>query len=120
MPKINKQFEPAEQFEQLFVEIGEQMRQLNAAFERLEWLRSKAIAEFRAVRDAADKLEVFTEAEAAAVLKVTERALADLRRQHELPHSLFGIQPRYTRQHLKEICRILESRPRGTAIRSAA
>lgn len=102
-------------FEGLLAEIGEKIAGITGDLARLEWLRLKTQEEFAALRAEAARLELYTEAEAAKILKVSERALADLRRAHRLPHCSFGKKPRYTREQLKEICRVLESRPRGKA-----
>jgi len=113
--KTAKTFEPIAQFEDTMRQIGETMSLLNANFERLEWLRDRAIEQFRATADAAEKIETYTEAEAAELLKVSERTIGDLRRDGLIPFLSFGQSARYTRQQINEICRIVESRPKGSA-----
>lgn len=113
--RTDKRFDPVTQFEDTIAEIGERMNELRSAFERLEWLRETAAKQFRQMAEAAERVEVFTEAEAAEQLRVSERTIADLRRAELIPFCRFNNQSRYTRQHINEICRILESRPRERA-----
>lgn len=110
-----KQFEPAEQFDALLNEIGEKIAAVTGDLARLEWLRLKTAEQLSTLRAEAERFEIFNESEAADALKINKRMLADLRRDMDIPHCMFGNHPRYTKRHLAEICQILESRPRGMA-----
>lgn len=121
MAQTAPQFDPIEQlsaalnaYEICEAEMAAIMPRLRFSFERIE-------AELENVRKYRDQLDVFTEAEAAAVLKLTETSLAAYRRDNDLPHLRFGSMVRYTRQHLDQIVSFFESRNAGKSqLRRAA
>lgn len=112
------QFEPAAQIEQTCEEFVTSLGAARSAVDRVLFLKDKLLADFKALRVQADALEVFTEEEAAILLKLDEkpataaRHLASLRKQFDLPHFKAGNKPRYTKQHLIEICDILAVNPK--------
>jgi hypothetical protein len=55
-------------------------------------------------------LEVFTETEAAKVLRMSAATLARLRESEHLPHFRAGMLVRYTNRHLAEITELLAAR----------
>jgi hypothetical protein len=71
--------------------------------------------ENRRLRDAAEtvNLVVYTEPEAAEVLRMSQDTLARLRAELDLPHFRAGMLVRYTNSHLAEITEILSKPARG-------
>ena len=111
-----KQFEPERQVEAATVEFDDAIQAAEAAVSRLQRLRNRLASEIENLRSEREQLEIYTEEEAAEILKIERpQLLADLRRRHDLPHFLAGREPRYTKEHLAEICRRLEvnSRAKG-------
>ncbi|MCW5955251.1 MAG: helix-turn-helix domain-containing protein [Pyrinomonadaceae bacterium] len=108
MQRATKQFDPGDQFDQLLNEIDATLNETAAKFDRLIWLRKKIAEQFDAARQAAERLELFTEEEAAEILRTEPRMLADLRRKFDLPFCRLGRDVRYTRSQLTEICGLLE------------
>lgn len=100
---MDKQFDPHSQMEQVFAELDVKLHELAAIAERMKWLRERVAAEYAAARDRAEAIETFTEEQAAEIFHVKKTHLADLRRQHNLPHCKFGDFVRYTRQQLLEV-----------------
>jgi hypothetical protein len=113
MQKANKQFDPSDQFAELLNEIDATLQDTAAKFDRLNWLRKKMAEQFAAAIAASDTIDIYTEAEAAEILKLGsgkqgENALRHLRSKFGLPFLRFGREVRYTREHLREICSLLE------------
>lgn len=121
MARTAPQFDPIEQlssalnvFEIKLAEIETILPRMRFAFERIE-------SELGRVREQRDRLDYYTEAEAAALLKLKEDQFATLRRLNDLPHVRFGMTVRYTRQHLDQITDFFDSRNAGKPhIRKAA
>jgi len=111
---MRKEFDPAENFEQITDEMAVMMSDLSAKLARLEWLRLKMAERIAQAETDAARFETFTEAEAGLLFKLhadaekAGRAMADLRRLHDLPHIRLGREVRYTREHLREITALLE------------
>lgn len=103
-----KQFDPGAQFEALMNEIEAELIDTQSKLARLAWLREKIAAEHAALAAAVDTLDVYTEEEAAALLKTDARMLADMRRRFNLPFFRVGREVRYTGEHLREATALLE------------
>ncbi|MEO7672982.1 MAG: hypothetical protein ABIU09_02765 [Pyrinomonadaceae bacterium] len=116
MLKKSSQFEPQNQIVVACDELQKAMIEAQAAISRVNWLKDRLLSEFESVRAAQDSLEIHTEAEAAAMLKIEVKHLADLRRRYDLPHCSFGNKPRYTKEQLRVICSILEINSKGKAV----
>ena len=121
MLKKPKQFEPQQQITVAFDELQKAMSDARAAIDRVDWLKDRLIQEFEAIKDAQDDLEIYTEEEAAKMLRIERNHLADMRRRLDLPHCSFGNRPRYTKVQLLEICKSLAINSKGklTAKRAA-
>jgi len=107
-----RQFELDEQIDTTAADLESAINNAKAAVDRLFRLKRRLAGEIATLRGVRDKFEIFTEAEAAAILKLDkgetgERLLAALRRRFSLPHFVAGREPRYTRQHIQEITEIL-------------
>jgi hypothetical protein len=121
MLKKPKQFEPQQQIVIAFDELQKAMSDARAAIDRVDWLKDRLIQEFEAIKGAQEVLEIYTEEEAARMLRIEKTHLADMRRRLDLPHCSFGNRPRYTKVQLLEICETLELNSRGkVAARRAA
>lgn len=110
-----KQFEPESRLTETIRELDKTFREAGAILGRMEWLRLNLVREIEQLRAERDMLEIYTEAEAAALIRIEVKHLADLRRRLDLPHCSFGNKPRYTKGQLVEICSILEIRSKGRA-----
>ena len=115
MIKTAKQFEPDAQMDNAIGELVSALNDAAGAIERLSRLKSVLSIEIEQRRAERDALEIYTEEEAAMLLRLdstsptrAKKHLADLRRRLSLPHVSFGNKPRYTKRHLMEICSILE------------
>ena len=123
---MQKQFDPAENFDSIAEEVDALCFDLTAKLDRLKWLRGKIAEQIARAQTDADRLELFTEAEAGLTFKLNsdptkaERAMADLRRRHDFPHVRAGREIRYTREQLREVAALLEmnSKPRRGENRS--
>ena len=113
MLKKPKQFEPQQQIVVAFDELQKAMSDARAATDRVDWLKDRLIKEFEAIKGANEVLEIYTEDEAAKMLRVEKTHLADMRRRFDLPHCSFGNKPRYTKTQLLEICETLEMNAGG-------
>lgn len=111
---MQKRFDPTENFVQIAEEVDLLIGDLTAKLDRLRWLRGKVSEQVTTALAAAERLEMFTEAEAGQAFKLhtdpskAERAMADLRRRHDFPHVRAGREVRYTQEHLREITTLLE------------
>ena len=111
-----KQFETSEQIGRTLADLDAALADAAQATSRLERLRGKLAGEIAEIQQAADDLDFMSEKEFAAEIGIKETLLADLRRRYELPHSVFGSEPRYTREHRRRIAEILEVNSRkGTS-----
>lgn len=108
MQRTHKQFNPSGQFESLLTELESVLVDAEAKISRLAFLREKIAADHAALAAALDTLDVYTEDEAAAVLKTDPRMLADMRRRFNLPFFRIGREVRYTGEHLREATALLE------------
>jgi len=122
MIKANKQFDPQMQFELTMTQLDIEFQAVRSTLERLQWLRSKVADEYAAIRDAADQLDVMTEADFAAELEVNQALLAKHRKQFDLPHVSIGGRIRYTREQRRAACDILSTggRAKTAAFKRAA
>ena len=89
-------------------ELQQAMTDARAAIDRVNWLKDRLLDEYKKIRESEDQLDIYTEEEAAQMLKIERTHLADMRRRMDLPHCSFGNRPRYTREQLREICSMLE------------
>lgn len=111
-------FDPATQLDNAFAALETAVIEAQATLGRIGFARERLQAEVDEMRRERDALEVFTEAEAAEMLKLGEHCregraeehLGELRRQLDLPHCKLGTKVRYTREHLREIVAALEVR----------
>lgn len=87
---------------------------------RMNWIKSKVVAELEQIRDEREKLELYDEPAAATILKIEPNHLGDLRRRLGLPHINFGNKIRYTKRHLSEIISLLEIKQPDRTSRKAA
>lgn len=87
------------QFEILLAEV-------NGVLPRMEFMRQRIADELAAVREERERLEIMTEAEAAASLGIKVDHLATMRRSRPgyFPHIAFGNKIMYSRRQLVEIC----------------
>lgn len=120
MLKKAEQFEPQRQIVVAFDELQKAMTDARAALDRVNWLKDRLIGEFESFREAQDLLDIYTEEEAAQMLKIEKNHLADMRRRLDLPHCSFGNRPRYTKQQLREICEMLEINAKGKLVQRKA
>lgn len=102
------QFNFSAEFEETCRELGKALIEAQNAVSRMLWLKDDAARQYAAMQAAADALEIFTEAEAAELLKIEPAHLATMRRNLDLPHCSFGNKPRYTKAQLIRITEILE------------
>ncbi len=102
------QFNFSAEFEETCRELGKALIEAQNAVSRMLGLKDDAARQYAAMQAAADALEIYTEAEAAAILKLETSHLGKMRRNLELPHCSFGNKPRYTKQNLIRITEILE------------
>lgn len=116
MMKTAKQFEPDTQIDGAIGDLEKVLNEAGSVIKRLGRLKSLLNHEISQLREERDILEIYTEEEAAMLLKLDDtdaarakKHLANLRRSLGLPHVSFGNKTRYTKQQLKEICSILES-----------
>lgn len=116
-----KHFDPKAQFTDVLAEMDTKILGVAADLERLRWLRDRIAEQFENLERQAEQLQMFDEAQAAAMLGGSENPLkpeqlARLRRRYDLPHVKFGnLPPRYTARHLAEICEILTVRKKAPA-----
>lgn len=113
MSTPNKQFDPFAQAEQKAVEVDIWMQQGRALLEQMAWILRKQRDEIDQLRAERDDVEIYTEQEAATMLRVGSgtkafETLADLRSRLRLPHVKIGKSVRYTKNHIREICQMLE------------
>lgn len=121
MIKTAPQFEPDAQIDNALLELDKSLQDASGAIVRIERLKMRLAAEVEALRSERGRLEIYTEKDAAILLRITERQLADMRRRHDLPHCSFGNKPRYTKDQLVRICEIFEIRSKERpALRKAA
>ena len=120
MLKKAENFEPQRQIVVAFDELQKAMTDARAALDRVDWLKNRLISEFETFREAQDLLDIYTEEEAAQMLKIEKNHLADMRRRLDLPHCSFGNRPRYTKTQLREICSMLEINAKGRLVQRKA
>ena len=104
MSKLARQFDPNELISSALGDLDAAMNQAAATIQRIGRLKDRLAAEIDAVRAEREAMAIFTEAEAADLLKLKPAHLADLRRKHDLPHVNFGNVIRYTKPQLHSIC----------------
>lgn len=97
-------FDPAAQFDATIAEAETHIVAAVASLERLIWLRGKIADDIAAMRDAADELELYTEDEAAELLKITAWHLGCLRRKHNFAVVNLGNKIRYTKEQIAGVC----------------
>ncbi len=102
----NTAFDPVEQLAATLTELAGNLSDVNAGISRLEFMRQRIADELAAVRKERERLEMFTEAEAAGQLGLKTTHLADMRRARSphFPHIAFGSKIMYSRRQLVEIC----------------
>lgn len=124
MSRTAPQFNPQTQFDQALNEIDQAIQTARQAVDRLQWLKSKIAEDFDAMQRRADEIEIYTEAEAAAMFQIKPPHLADLRRRLDLPHVVLGSVIRYTKPQIAAIGEILSiggrSAGKTTKLRKAA
>ena len=113
MLKKPQQFEPGKQIVVACDELQKAMFDAQAAISRVNWLKDRLLSEVESIKADQEKLEIFTEADAAKRLKIEASLLADLRRRYDLPHCSFGNRARYTKEQLIAICSMLEISSKG-------
>lgn len=113
MLKTAKQFEPDQQIDSALGDFDEAIRTAQNVVGRMEWLKLQLVKEVEQLRRERDQLEVYNESEAAALLRVETKHLADMRRRHDLPHCGFGTKVRYTKEQLLEICSLFAVNTKG-------
>ncbi len=116
MLKKPQQFEPSAQIGVACDELQKAMLDAQAAINRVNWLKDRLLSEFETIRAEHESLEIYTEEDAAMLLKIETKHLADLRRRFDLPHCSFGNKPRYTKEQLISICSLLEINSKGKAV----
>lgn len=107
MSNLNKQFDPFTQAEQRAVELDLWIQEGRALLDRTSWILQKMQDENERLRAERDELEIYTEAEAAALLRVSDWTLGDLRRRHNFEHIANG-KICYTRKQLLAIVEALK------------
>ena len=110
-----QQFEPGVLIGTACEELQKAMLEAQAAINRVNWLKDKLLSEFETIKAEQESLEIYTEPDAARLLKIEPKHLADLRRRFDLPHCSFGNKPRYTKEQLLSICSMLEINSKGKA-----
>lgn len=103
---INSRFDPVEQLAATLTQFEISLAEINAVMPRLEFMRQRIADELQAVREERERLEIMTEAEAAASLGIKADHLATMRRSRggSFPHIAFGNKIMYSRRQLVEIC----------------
>ncbi len=106
MAQSNSQFDPIDQLATTLNEFETGLAEITAILPRMEFMRYRIAEELAAVRAERERLEMFTEAEAAAQLGLKPTHLADMRRARSphFPHIAFGSKIMYSRRQLIEIC----------------
>jgi hypothetical protein len=102
------QFELPAQIGEAVEKMDSSMVDANAAIERVRFLGNKLLEEFAAIQDRIEELELYTEEEAAAILKIDERQLSTMRKEFNIPHCKFGRVCRYNKSQLAAICAMFE------------
>jgi hypothetical protein len=120
MIRTAKQFETDTQIAAAFDELTAALSDATAQIERIGRLKDRLATEAEAMRSERDAIEIYDEAEAAALLRIEPRQLADLRRRLELPHIAFGPKVRYSKQHIGEIVAIFSTRKQERTARLKA
>lgn len=121
-------FDPQKMFGETLDAAELEFATLQASFDRLRRLKKMMADEFEKLQARAETFGVFTEAEAAKMLKLdnpnagdaeqAEKALATLRRRHHFPHVVFNRTTIcYTSAQIAEICEMLSV---NTKVRKAA
>lgn len=108
-----EQFDPIEQLSASLNAYEIVMAETEAILPRMRFTFERIERELAAVREIRDRLDYYTEAEAADQFKLKVTHLAALRRDHNLPHVRFGGEVRYNRQHLDQITTFFDSRNAG-------
>ena len=106
--KRAKQFETTEQIARTLADLDSALADATASVDRLSRLRRKLAGEFEDLQRAAEEIDFQSEAEFAESIGIKETLLGTLRRDLNLPHSLFGREPRYTREQRRLVAQILE------------
>ena len=111
MLQTAKQFVPEKQIDSAICELEKVLHEAGSTIERLGRLKTVLVAEVEQLRADRESLKIYTEEEAAALLKLEKKHLAELRRTLNLPHLSFGNKPRYRKEHLIRIFSMLEVGP---------
>lgn len=122
MKRAIPQFDPSEQIGACIGELDVTLAEAAATIERLFRLKGRLAIEIEQIRAERDRLDIYDEDEAAAMLKLKPKHLAELRRRHDLPHVNFGNVIRYTKPQITAICEVMAIHQQKTpaAIRRAA
>jgi hypothetical protein len=104
-----------EELQSFLEELTALQQDFDAKCARLRSIGLAAQDELRRLRDEAQDvhLKVYTEPEAAEVLRLSSASLARLRESEGLPHFRAGTLVRYTNKHLAEITELLVRRGKG-------
>lgn len=103
----NKQPDATAKFEVAFNDLAKTLIDAQNTVNHLMWQKDEVKREFAAIQAAAESLEIYTEREAAALLKLKPAQLATLRRAENLPFVRAGALIRYSKENLAEIVKIL-------------
>lgn len=122
MSRTAPQFDPSEQIGAAIGELEVTLAEAAATIERLFRLKGRLATEIEQIRAERERLDIYDEDEAAAMLKLKPKHLAELRRRHDLPHVNFGNVIRYTKPQIAAICEVMAIHQKRTpaAIRRAA
>lgn len=108
-----RQFDPLDGLTAAVEGLDVLFAEVDALRPRLAFQLQRVASEIDKAREARDRLQIFDEAEAAAILQLKEDHLASMRRNHNLPHAAFGPKIRYTKAHLDQIVAFFDSRNAG-------
>lgn len=99
--KDAKGFDPVAQCDATIDALGELLREIPELLQRLGWQRDRLRDEITRMRETRDRLDVFTEDEAAQILKLqSKESLAIQRRKHGFDHMRIGHDIYYTQAQI--------------------
>lgn len=101
------------QIDNELAELDRCLQDAGGVIMRIERLKTRLTAEVNHLREQRDAFEIYTESEAASLLKIETKHLGDLRRRHNLPHCSFGNKPRWTKEQLIAVCAVFEINSKG-------
>lgn len=96
-------FDPAERFSNDLFAMRNRLAEARQILDSLDRSREHLEAENARLRAEREALQVFTEAEAAELLRVTPLTLSGMRKTHRLPHVSTGKAVLYTARHIRQI-----------------